>query len=335
MLGSNRDYRKDHLSSRFREYSQTVTKRPILTAFCIVFVPWFLLFLFGLVRLWCGCDQPLAMPGQFGDMFGMLGSLFAGFAIIAAAYTIRQQQKQIDEGSEDRAGQAFEQYLAARMNAMSSLAAIYQIKHEASGDAFRAFSERELSRMSRKFRQRLHLLMAEATLEFRPELRTEDIETYCQIRWLKDYLVEMHYRIAIHRYDPALEDPGVNVVDARIEVTNLLDIARNPSPVRDMVHKVLQAMQPYRTDQDHLIDPDQRSDIASSIRLLIAACDQLLAPSAVRAEPNFRKNSSATNPRRMTLSPSRSRIWASLGLSRICGSTSRISGGLVGARESG
>lgn len=70
--------------------------------------------------IWVGwATLPYSMPltgfewqpevlGQWGDAFGALNALFSAFAFVAVLYTLRQQQKQIDDAATDQHLQRFE-----------------------------------------------------------------------------------------------------------------------------------------------------------------------------------------------------------------------------------
>lgn len=55
-----------------------------------------------------GIDWKPEVFGQWGDAFGALNALFSAFAFVAVLYTLRQQQKQIDDAATDQHLQRFE-----------------------------------------------------------------------------------------------------------------------------------------------------------------------------------------------------------------------------------
>lgn len=66
----------------------------------------FALFPFGVTL--AGSAWEAAAIGQWGDSFGALNALFSALAFVAVLYTLRQQQKQIDEAALDQHMQRFE-----------------------------------------------------------------------------------------------------------------------------------------------------------------------------------------------------------------------------------
>ncbi|QKK22793.1 putative phage abortive infection protein [Rhizobium hidalgonense] len=55
-----------------------------------------------------GFDWKPEILGQWGDAFGALNALFSALAFVAVLYTLRQQQKQIDDAATDQHLQRFE-----------------------------------------------------------------------------------------------------------------------------------------------------------------------------------------------------------------------------------
>ena len=71
-------------------------------------VAWICFALFPIGVTLAGSTWQASTIGQWGDSFGALNALFSALAFVAVLYTLRQQQKQIDEAALDQHLQRFE-----------------------------------------------------------------------------------------------------------------------------------------------------------------------------------------------------------------------------------
>lgn len=74
----------------------------------IVLIVWFAWATLPYLAPLIGIDWKSDVFGQWGDAFGALNALFSAFAFVAVLYTLRQQQKQIDDAATDQHLQRFE-----------------------------------------------------------------------------------------------------------------------------------------------------------------------------------------------------------------------------------
>jgi hypothetical protein len=69
----------------------------------------------------------LSPLGTFGDLFGSINSLFSGLGLIAIAYAVILQQRELHEIENDRRLNLASQRLQARLNALDSLTHAYAV----------------------------------------------------------------------------------------------------------------------------------------------------------------------------------------------------------------
>jgi hypothetical protein len=109
----------------------TVLKSTII----FVVASWIFLLLLPLIIFNCSWLQHwlersavvLTPLGTYGDLFGSINSLFSGLGLIAVAYAVILQQRELHEIENDRRLNLASRRLHARLNALDSLAHAYAL----------------------------------------------------------------------------------------------------------------------------------------------------------------------------------------------------------------
>jgi hypothetical protein len=96
-----------------------------------------LIFHFSWLQRWLERLAVVLSPlGAYGDLFGSINSLFSGLGLIAIAYAVILQQRELHEIENDRRLNLASRRLQARLNALDSLAHAYALLYSTDPDRY-------------------------------------------------------------------------------------------------------------------------------------------------------------------------------------------------------